>query len=82
MIKIETVLYKGEDGPKAMKIYNSLVHHLDHRVPIKISDSNKKIYKSNVYLTDVVKTFKNGNHIVAVRYDPNADIKYSTWIEG
>ena len=78
MNKLENILYAGEDGIKAIAMYNLLVMHRDHRVPIRISDCVQKIYKDNVYVSDVIKTFRDGKHIVSVKYDPD-NIFYITW---
>lgn len=78
MVKVETVLYKGEDGTLAMEMYKSLVNHKELNVPIRISEPHREIYKDNVCVTDVIKTFRDGNHIVSVKYDQGR-VKYTKW---
>lgn len=79
MNKIE-IIYAG-NFDRAMVIYNRLVWARSHRKPIVLSDSVRQIYKDNVYVTDVIKTFKDGLDIVSIRYYHNPEL-ISPWFQG
>lgn len=68
MRKLETVIYKGEDGSAANMIYDLLCNHKNHRVPVRITDAKMKIIDSNVWVSKVVKHLINGKYIVSIKY--------------